>query len=140
MEQMIGLTDTAFLGRVGEVELGASAIAIVYYMVMFMIGFGFSIGAQIIIGRRNGEGNLRDTGKVFWHGLYFLMGLSGVLITASELFSPRLMDHDLAVGKSKALALGTAGEKERTHAGRHTDADGRNVAFDEVHGIVGGSV
>ena len=29
MEQMIGLTDTAFLGRVGEVELGASAIAII---------------------------------------------------------------------------------------------------------------
>ena len=51
MEQMIGLTDTAFLGRVGEIELGASAIAIVYYMVLFMIGFGFSIGAQIIIGR-----------------------------------------------------------------------------------------
>ena len=37
MEQLIGLTDTAFLGRVGEVELGASAIAIVYYMVLFMI-------------------------------------------------------------------------------------------------------
>ena len=91
MEQMIGLTDTAFLGRVGEVELGASAIAIVYYMVMFMIGFGFSIGAQIIIGRRNGEGNFRDTGTVFWHGLYFLLGLSGVLIAASELLSPWLL-------------------------------------------------
>ena len=91
MEQMIGLTDTAFLGRVGEVELGASAIAIVYYMVMFMIGFGFSIGAQIIIGRRNGEGNFRDTGKVFWHGLYFVLGLSAVLITASELLTPCLM-------------------------------------------------
>jgi putative MATE family efflux protein len=91
MEQMIGLTDTAFLGRVGEVELGASAIAIVYYMVMFMIGFGFSIGAQIIIGRRNGEGNFRDTGNVFWHGLYFVLGLSAVLIAASELFSPWLM-------------------------------------------------
>ena len=88
---MIGLTDTAFLGRVGEVELGASAIAIVYYMVMFMIGFGFSIGAQIIIGRRNGEGNFRDTGKVFWHGLYFVLGLSAVLITASELLTPCLM-------------------------------------------------
>ena len=91
MEQMIGLTDTAFLGRVGEVELGASAIAIVYYMVLFMIGFGFSIGAQIIIGRRNGEGNFRDTGKIFWQGLYFVMGLSGVLIALSELFSPWLM-------------------------------------------------
>ena len=91
MEQMIGLTDTAFLGRVGEVELGASAIAIVYYMVLFMIGFGFSIGAQIMIGRRNGEGQFEQTGKVFWNGLYFLLGLSAVIIISSELFSPALM-------------------------------------------------
>ena len=91
MEQMIGLTDTAFLGRVGEVELGASAIAIVYYMVLFMIGFGFSLGAQIIIGRRNGEGNFRDTGKIFWNGLYFLLGLSAIIILLSEIFSPWLM-------------------------------------------------
>ena len=84
MEHMIGLTDTAFLGRVGEVELGASAIAIVYYMVLFMIGFGFSLGAQIIIGRRNGEGNFRDTGKIFWNGLYFLLGLSAIIIVLSE--------------------------------------------------------
>ena len=91
MEQMIGLTDTAFLGRVGEVELGASAIAVIYYMVIFMVGFGFSIGAQIIIGRRNGEGRFKETGKVFWNGLYFVLGLAGILILASELFSPYLM-------------------------------------------------
>ena len=91
MEQMIGLTDTAFLGRVGEIELGASAIAIVYYMVLFMIGFGFSLGAQIIIGRRNGEGRYRETGKIFWIGLYFVLGLSGIIILLSELFSPWLM-------------------------------------------------
>ncbi len=93
MEQMIGLTDTAFLGRVGEIELGASAIAIVYYMVLFMIGFGFSIGAQIIIGRRNGEGRFRETGKVFWTGLYFVLGLSGVIILLSELFTPWMMKY-----------------------------------------------
>ena len=105
MEQMIGLTDTAFLGRVGEVELGASAIAIVYYMVLFMIGFGFSIGAQIIIGRRNGEGRFRDTGKVFWHGLYFVLGLSGVLILLSELFSPWLMKFMVSSQDIYAAAL-----------------------------------
>ena len=93
MEQLIGMTDTAFLGRVGEVELGASAIAIVYYMVLFMAGFGFSIGAQIIIGRRNGEGNFRDTGKVFWNGLYFLLGIGTLLIIASEVLSPLLMKY-----------------------------------------------
>ena len=91
MEQMIGLTDTAFLGRVGEIELGASAIAIIYYMVIFMVGFGFSLGAQIIIGRRNGEGQYKETGKIFWNGLYFVLVLAGILIAASELLSPYLM-------------------------------------------------
>ena len=67
MEQMIGLTDTAFLGRVGEVELGASAIAIVYYMVLFMIGFGFSIGAQIIIGRPDYLLVRRENRVDFWN-------------------------------------------------------------------------
>ncbi len=54
MEHMIGLTDTAYLGRVGEVELGASALAGVYYLVIYMLGFGFSVGAQVLIARRNG--------------------------------------------------------------------------------------
>ena len=93
MEQMIGLTDTAFLGRVGEIELGASAIAIIYYIILFMIGFGFSIGAQIIIGRRNGEGRFKDTGKVFWNGLYFLLALSAIIIAGSELVTPWAMNH-----------------------------------------------
>jgi putative MATE family efflux protein len=105
MEQMIGLTDTAFLGRVGEIELGASAIAIVYYMVLFMIGFGFSLGAQIIIGRRNGEGNFRETGRIFWNGLYFVLGLSGIIIVLSELLSPSLMKLMVSSGAICDAAL-----------------------------------
>ena len=91
MEQMIGMTDTAFMGRVGEVELGASAIAGIFYMVVFMIGFGFSIGSQIIIARRNGEGNFKETGNVFYHGVCFLLGLAALLVLLSEIFSPWLM-------------------------------------------------
>ena len=49
MEQMIGMTDTAFLGRVGEVELGASAIAGVFYMVIFMVAFGFSTMGGVLL-------------------------------------------------------------------------------------------
>ena len=48
MEHMINVTDTSFLGHVGEVELGASALAGVLYMAIYMLGFGFSIGAQIL--------------------------------------------------------------------------------------------
>lgn len=32
MEQLIGITDTAFLGRVGEVELGASALGGIFLL------------------------------------------------------------------------------------------------------------
>ena len=42
MEQLIGLTDTAYLGRVGEAELGASALAGIFYLMIFMLGFGVS--------------------------------------------------------------------------------------------------
>ena len=55
IEHMIGLTDAVFLGRVGDVALGACALGGVYYMAMFMLAFGFGFGAQIIIARRNGE-------------------------------------------------------------------------------------
>ena len=41
MEQLIGLTDTAFLGRVGEVELGASAIASIFYTIFCETRFTF---------------------------------------------------------------------------------------------------
>ena len=96
MEQMIGMTDTAFLGRVGEVELGASAIAGVFYMVIFMVAFGFSIGTQILIARRNGEGQYREIGSLFYQGIYFQTGLAAVLFLLSYCFSPLLLKRIIA--------------------------------------------
>ena len=91
MEQLIGMTDTAFLGRVGEIELGASAIAGVYYLAIFMMAFGFSIGAQILIARRNGEQQYRTIGPIFYQGIYFLLALAIVAFTLSLCFSPHLL-------------------------------------------------
>lgn len=91
MEQLIGMTDTAFLGRVGEIELGASAIASVFYMVIFMVAFGFSIGAQILIARRNGEEQYREIGNLFYQGIYFQIGVAAVMFILSFLFSPVIL-------------------------------------------------
>ena len=52
MEQLINITDAVFLGHVGEIELGASAIAGIYYLAVYMLGFGFSIGLQVMIARK----------------------------------------------------------------------------------------
>ncbi len=91
MEQLIGMTDTAFLGRVGEIELGASALAGVYYLAIFMVGFGFRIGAQILMARRNGEQEYRQIGAVFTQGVLFLLMLAAVMFTLSQVYSPSLL-------------------------------------------------
>lgn len=96
MEQMIGMTDTAFLGRVGEVELGASAIAGVFYTVIFMVAFGFSIGAQILMARRNGEQQYREIGNLFYQGIYFQIGLAAVMFLLSYFFSPIILKRIVA--------------------------------------------
>ena len=72
VQNLIQVINTAFLGHVGEVELGASAIGGIYYIAMFTVAFGFSTGAQILIGRRNGEKNFNKTGEIFLLGTAFL--------------------------------------------------------------------
>ncbi|WP_294080918.1 MATE family efflux transporter [Proteiniphilum sp. UBA5384] len=72
-QNIIQVIDTAFLGRVGEVELGASALAGVIYIALYTLGFGFSMGAQILIGRRNGEKNYDKIGDIVIQGSIFLL-------------------------------------------------------------------
>jgi len=91
MEHMIGLTDTAFLGRVGEIELGASALGGVYFASLFMLGLGFSIGAQIMMARRNGEKNYKDIGAILQQGVLFTILIAGAMIGLSKAFSPILL-------------------------------------------------
>ena len=78
-QNIINVTDTAFLGRVGEVELGASAMGGLYYICIFTIAFGFSTGSQILIARRNGERNYADIGPVMVQGIAFLLLLALLL-------------------------------------------------------------
>ncbi len=96
MEQAIGMTDTAFLGRVGEIELGASAIAGVYYIAIFMIGFGFSIGSQILMARRNGEKRYSEIGDILYQGVYFMIFLAAAAFTLTELITPWLLPKILS--------------------------------------------
>ncbi|MEI8273823.1 MAG: MATE family efflux transporter [Paludibacter sp.] len=90
-QNIINVTNTAFLGRVGEVELGASAIGGVLYFAIFMIGFGFSQGAQILIGRRNGEKSYKQIGPIFNNSLLFNFLLATVIVALSVKGVPAIM-------------------------------------------------
>lgn len=93
IEQLINITDAIFLGHIGEIELGASALAGIWYLAIYMLGLGFSQGLQVVIARRNGEKHYSETGKTFFQGLFFLSGLAVFLCLFFKLFSPMILSQ-----------------------------------------------
>ncbi len=80
-QNILNVIDTAFLGRLSDVAIGAGAIGGLFYFALITIGMGFGIGAQIMIGRKNGEKNYAEIGPIVYHTFFFLS------ITAIMLFA-----------------------------------------------------
>lgn len=90
-QTLITLTDTAFLGRVSAIALGASMMAGIYYYVYSTLAWGFAMGIQIIVARRLGEGRLERIGVIFEHGLFFVLFLSTGLFLLQHYFTEGLL-------------------------------------------------
>ena len=90
-QTLITLTDTAFLGRLSEVALGASAMAGIYYYVISTLAWGFALGIQVIIARRFGEKDFKRIGVIFEHGLFFVVLLGIGLYTVLDQLSPIIL-------------------------------------------------
>ncbi|MEZ5198168.1 MAG: MATE family efflux transporter [Bacteroidales bacterium] len=90
-QNLLNVTDTAFLGRVGEIELGASAVGGIYYIVIIMLGWGFGIGSQIIVARRNGEADYPAIGRTIDHGFFFLLPLAVLMFALMKFLSEDIL-------------------------------------------------
>lgn len=102
-ENIVNVTDTAFLGRLGVVELGAAGNAGIFFFVMLEIGLGFSIGSQIIIGRRNGEKNYHQIGSLVHQAFLILLPLAFLLFLFVQFVSPFLFNtltHSEAIAEA----------------------------------------
>jgi putative MATE family efflux protein len=91
-QNVVNVTDTMFLGRVSNVALGAGGNSGIFYFVLVITGMGFTTGAQIIMGRRNGEKNYAEIGKVFDHCIYIVVPLSILLFFFIKYWSPYLLE------------------------------------------------
>ena len=101
-QNIVSVTDTAFIGKFGgEIPLGAVGNGGIFYMVIIMAGLGFAAGGEILIGRRNGEENYKQIGKVFSHLFYCLCFLGVVIFLFTKFAVPDLIE---AVSKSKEIA------------------------------------
>lgn len=93
-ETIVGITDTIFLAHYGMTELAALGLAdSIYALSLFLIA-GFVDGIQITIGRRAGEEEHLEIGKVLNQGLYLLAGIS-VMMILFVLWSVPLITVDL---------------------------------------------
>ncbi len=85
IQTLIGTTDTIFLGRVGEVELGACAIGGLFYLLVYMVEQGFATGGQILMARRFGHCTTyhnKKIGRIFWltSNVLFVLSIAAIII------------------------------------------------------------
>lgn len=95
-QTLITLVDTAFLGRLGEIELGAASMSGIYYYFYTTLAWGFAIGVQIIIARRFGEKNYGRISILMQHGLLFMMLFGLLLFVTITSFTNILMSNLIA--------------------------------------------
>ena len=82
LEQLIGLTDIIFLGRVSEISVGAAAIGGIAFFVLTMIAFGYCIASQSLMGQANGRRDYREIGNVFHQSALFLAMMCALIMLA----------------------------------------------------------
>lgn len=69
---LVGVADTAFLGQVGPLEQSAAGYGSLFYLVAFIVAYGFSMGLQIQIAQAFGAKHYKDIPQ------FFLLGIVGV--------------------------------------------------------------
>lgn len=114
-QSLLNIIDTIFLGRVGEVELGASVIAGIWYITLVVVAWALSSGTQIIISRRVGEQREGEAGIVFDNSLYLLFLFSIICfvvlrfgahpVFAWTISSPRVYEAALQFSDTRSYGI-----------------------------------
>jgi putative MATE family efflux protein len=98
-QNIVQLTGTFFLGHVSDpsqpgiagIYQSASGLAGIYYIAIFIVCFGFSIGGQIMISRRNGEKNYDKIGSIVIQGIIFLQIFAVILFFLSGFLAENVL-------------------------------------------------
>lgn len=78
-QNIVALSDSVFLYFKSENDFAAIGFVGIFYLTIAAIGYGFSRGGQILIARRQGEGDHEAVGKDFYTMVYFIFFLSMLL-------------------------------------------------------------
>ncbi len=88
-QALLGLVDTAILGRLGASELGGAGLGNSLYFAITTVGLGVMLGLDALIAQAYGAGELRRARHVMWQGLWlagaFALPLGGLMWGAAAL-------------------------------------------------------
>ncbi|MCX6350788.1 MAG: MATE family efflux transporter [Bacteroidetes bacterium] len=105
-DNLNSVINTAFVSSLGEVSTGAVGLGSLYYLNFIIIALGLALGHQIIVARRNGEGNFEEAGRTYMHALQLFavlgVALFGVIYFTSNFILSHLV-HSVAI-RDKASA------------------------------------
>ncbi|HWB64204.1 MAG TPA: MATE family efflux transporter [Chitinophagales bacterium] len=90
-----GLFDTIFVGNLGKVQLDAIGFASIFYSVLFMMGFSFTRGTQMLVARRMGELNKHEVGNIVDTTIISMLAVAVVGFGVIKIFSHEILSFML---------------------------------------------
>jgi len=88
---LMGVVDSAMVGRLGATELAAVGFANVWSWTLFSLFFGAATGVQTFVAQHHGAGDERRCGAWVWHAGVVLVPAAGLVATAIALLAPSLL-------------------------------------------------
>ena len=89
-QMLIGLTDSAFIGRVGKVELAAAAFTHGIFNIFYIVGLGLLLGTGVFAARDHGAGDEAAVAAWLRHGRALALGVGLVAFGCMLFLSTQL--------------------------------------------------
>ncbi|WP_373045783.1 MATE family efflux transporter [Vulgatibacter sp.] len=88
--QLMGLVDTAIVGRLGAVELGAVGLANSLFFPLTVLGMGAMMGLDPLVSQALGAGDAVRARKLLWQGVWMAV-LVGLVLSVPIGLAPSLL-------------------------------------------------
>jgi MATE family multidrug resistance protein len=104
-QTLMGIVDSAFVGRLGAAELGAVAFANIWSWTIFSLVLGSASAVQTFVAQAQGAGDERRCGMWAWQGFWAVLPATALAALAGYLATPALLPAVLAaVGSAPELS------------------------------------
>ncbi|MBU8921438.1 MAG: MATE family efflux transporter [Bacteroidales bacterium] len=102
---MLNIVDTAMVGRLGDVALGAVGLGSFFTLVMILVFGSLNIGTQAITSRRLGEGRQEEFPRIAVNSAILALAIGSIISVVGYFLSPWIFS--LLSGNAEIVRVGT---------------------------------